>query len=91
MWSTLYHKDQDTILKCGRKLSIASLAVNSQGNVKFDHVYANGKSVRIVCDNGSTVLCIFKHVLNNDDITDKSLKRLTFGGTVESFQHQYSY
>ncbi|BFZ02581.1 hypothetical protein BsWGS_05620 [Bradybaena similaris] len=83
--ATLYHRDQDTILQCGHTLPIAALAANSQGNLKFDHGYANDKPVRILRDTGSTILAISRHLLNESDISDKTLKCVTIGGTVENF------
>lgn len=84
--SASYHKAQDTIIKCGHKIPIASLAATSQSNLGFDHGYANGKPVRILRDTGSTVFGISRHLLSTDDITDKSLKCVTFGDTFENFK-----
>lgn len=78
-------KKQDTILKCGHMLRIASLASNSQGNLNFYHGYVNENPVRMLRDTGSTILGIARHLLRNDDISDKSLKCVTFGRTVERF------
>lgn len=84
--ATLYKRDQDTILQCDHKLLIASLAANSQGNLKFDSGYANDKPVKILRDTSSMVLGISRHLLNDAGITDRSLKCITFGGTVENFK-----
>ncbi|BFZ17096.1 hypothetical protein BsWGS_20136 [Bradybaena similaris] len=83
---SLYDKDSVTMLQCGHKLPTASLATNSQGNLKLDKGFVNNKPVTLLRDSGSTVLGVAQKLIDEKDISDKTIKCITFGGTVELFK-----
>lgn len=60
MCESLYLTNQDTFLKCGHKFSIASLADNSHGPLKFHYGFVNNINIRLLRNSGSSVLGVVR-------------------------------
>ncbi|BFZ24546.1 hypothetical protein BsWGS_27585 [Bradybaena similaris] len=85
MCATLFQENHDTLLQCGHKLPVAMLASNSQGNLRFDYGFIGSKPTKILRDSGSSILGISRSCVKPEGISDKTLKCITIGGTIEKF------
>lgn len=66
-------------------MPITSLAANSQGHLKIDYGFVGGRQVSLMCDSGGTILGIRRSLLDESHISNKKIKYIIFGGSVESF------
>lgn len=51
----------------------------------MDYGFVDGRQVSLMRDSGSTILGIRRSLLKESQISNKKIKCITFGGSVESF------
>lgn len=84
--AALYDTNSDIYLRCGHKLPVVSLAVNSHGSVRREYALVNGKPIFYIRDTGAAMLGISKRYVKPEHITDQLVKAIAFGGTVEVYR-----